>query len=68
MMLFSQHDIMVKERTPQELKKYISGTGTASKELMVSVITRLFNLQTAPKRHDTADALGLARLVKNTIK
>ena len=68
MMLFRQHDIMVKERTPQELKKYISGTGTASKELMVSVITRLFNLQTAPKRHDTADALGLARLVKNTIK
>lgn len=66
MMLFSQQDIFVKERTPQELKKYITGNGSASKELMVSVITRLFQLQTAPKRHDTADALGLAWLVKQT--
>lgn len=68
MMLFSQHDIVAQERTPQELKKYITGNGLASKELMINVVTRLFHLETAPRRHDTADALGLAWLAKNTQK
>lgn len=61
-MLFSTHHIPLYEYTPNELKKRITGTGTASKELMMQVTTRLFSLENAPKRHDTSDALGLARL------
>lgn len=66
-MLFSSHTIPLYEWTPNELKKRITGNGQASKELMVNVITRLYQLETAPKRHDTADALGLARIVRRTL-
>ena len=61
-MLFATKKIPLHERTPGELKKWITGNGQASKELMVNVVTRLYHLESKPKRHDTADALGLAYL------
>ncbi len=63
-MLFSTNKIPLHEWTPNEVKKRVSGNWNASKELMVNVVTRLFELAEAPKRHDTADALGLAWMVK----
>jgi crossover junction endodeoxyribonuclease RuvC len=63
-MLFSTKKIPLHEWTPNELKKRVTGNGNASKELMVNVVTRLYDLAEAPKRHDTADAMGLAWMVK----
>lgn len=62
-MLFRKHTIPIHERTPQELKKYITGNGKASKEAMQRMIVKLYQLEEMPKWHDTADALGLARLL-----
>lgn len=63
-MLFCQKKIPLYEWTPLQLKKAITGSGKAGKELMVNVITKLYQLETAPERHDAADALGLCRMVK----
>lgn len=63
-MLFSTKKIPLHEWTPNELKKRVTGNGNASKELMVNVVTRLYELAEAPKWHDTADAMGLARMVQ----
>lgn len=65
-MLFTTHKIPLHEWTPNELKKRVTGNGNASKELMLNVITRLYDLAEAPKWHDTADAMGLAWMVKRS--
>jgi len=62
-MLFSTNNIPLHERTPNEVKKRVTWNGNASKDLMVNVVTRLYQLTEAPKRHDTADAMGLAWMV-----
>lgn len=67
-MLFKQQHIPLVERTPNELKKYITGNGNASKELMMKTITKIYALKDGEiKRHDTADALGLAYLLGQKI-
>lgn len=67
-MLFSTQKIPLHEWTPNEIKKRVTWNWNASKELMVNVITRLYQLAEAPKRHDTADALGLARMVLKNLE
>lgn len=67
-MLFSTHKIPLYEWTPNEIKKRVTWNGNASKELMVNVVTRLYQLAEAPKRHDTADALGLAWMVLKNLE
>ncbi len=62
-MLFRKHTIPIHEWTPQELKKYITGSWTASKDAMQRMIVKLYQLEETPKRHDTSDALWLARLL-----
>lgn len=65
-MMFRRHTIPLHEWTPQSIKKYISGNGSASKELMLAVIKKMFTLTDEQlKRHDAADALGIALMVKN---
>ena len=65
-MLFRRHTIQLFERTPQEIKKYISWNGNSSKELMLAVIKKMFSLTDEQlKRHDAADAIGIALMVKN---
>jgi crossover junction endodeoxyribonuclease RuvC len=67
-MLFRKHTIPLYERTPQEIKKYITWNGNASKELMLAVIKKMFTLTDEQlKRHDAADAIGIALMVKNKI-
>ncbi len=68
-MMFRSHTIPLHERTPQEIKKYITGNGNASKELMLAVIKKMFGLTDKQlKRHDAADALGIALMVKNKLE
>lgn len=62
-MLFMKKNIKIHEYTPKELKKSITGNGSAEKIFMQQFITRLFGLQDLPEYHDSADALGLAYLV-----
>ncbi len=67
-MLFRKHTIPIFERTPQQLKKYITGNGLASKDAMQRMIVKLYRLEEKPKWHDTADALGLAWILSRTKK
>lgn len=52
----------IREFSPIELKKYITGNGKADKTLVQKMIMKLFRLQELPEYHDAADALGLAYL------
>lgn len=54
--------IKMKEFTPIELKKYITGNGKAEKILVQKTIMKLYKLQELPEYNDAADALGLAYL------
>ena len=45
---------------PTEMKKYITGWGTANKARIHTMITHLYQLDTAPQYADISDALGIA--------
>jgi len=53
-------DVAVHTYTPSEVKAAITGSGTADKKQMTSMVTRLLRLEVAPKPADAADALALA--------
>lgn len=57
-----QHNIIINEYTPPELKRRITGNGKAGKELVQRMIMKYFNLENIPQYHDAADALWLAFL------
>lgn len=68
-MLFRRYTLPMIERTPQEIKKHITGNGNASKELMLAVIKKIFTLtEEELKWHDAADALGIALMVKQRVE
>lgn len=46
--------------TPSEVKAAVTGNGRADKSQVTAMITRILQLQTAPKPADAADALALA--------
>ncbi len=60
MMLFLKNKIKVKELTPIEVKKYITGNGKADKKLVQHMIMKIFGLQQMPEYNDAADALAMA--------
>lgn len=55
-----KHKITIKEFTPIELKKFVTGNGKAEKKLVQNCIMKLYNLKDFPEFNDAADALGLA--------
>lgn len=55
-----KHKIQIKEITPIQLKKYITGNAKAEKRLVQKCIMKLYNLKEFPEFNDAADALGLA--------
>jgi len=55
-----KHNIKIKEFTPIELKKFITGNGKAEKKLVQNCIMKLYNLKDFPEFNDAADALALA--------
>lgn len=59
--------LMVDEFTPSEIKQAVTGTGTADKEMVQTMVVRLLALSTMP-RTDEADALACAVCAANTMK
>lgn len=52
-----KYKIAIKEITPIQLKKYITGNGKAEKKLVQKCVVKLYNLQECPEFNDAADAL-----------
>jgi crossover junction endodeoxyribonuclease RuvC len=50
----------VQLHTPSEVKAAITGSGTADKAQVTTMVTRILRLEVAPKPADAADALALA--------
>ncbi|MBP6910928.1 crossover junction endodeoxyribonuclease RuvC [Patescibacteria group bacterium] len=50
----------MKEYSPIELKKYITGNGKADKMFVQRMIMKIYKLEELPEYNDAADALGLA--------
>lgn len=55
-----KNSVTIKEFTPIELKKFITGNGKAEKKLVQNCIMKLYNLKDFPEFNDAADALWLA--------
>lgn len=60
LLLASQNSIPVRTYTPSEVKAAVSGNGRADKAQVTSMVTRILNLEVAPKPADAADALAIA--------
>ena len=56
----SRRGLPVALHTPSEVKAAITGSGTADKRQVGTMVTRLLRLETMPKPADAADALALA--------
>ncbi len=54
--------ILVHEFTPLQVKRGISGNGTAKKEQVQNALKIIFKLDTIPKPDDAADAIAIAYL------
>jgi len=50
----------VQTYTPSEVKAAVTGSGTAGKQQVTSMVTRLLGLDAPPRPADAADALALA--------
>lgn len=53
-------DIPITEYTPREIKKSITGNGTASKEQVAAMLTHLTNYDLSPETLDATDGLAAA--------
>jgi crossover junction endodeoxyribonuclease RuvC len=60
MVAAAQHGIPVRLHTPSEVKAAITGSGSADKAQVTTMVTRILKLSSAPKPADAADALALA--------
>jgi crossover junction endodeoxyribonuclease RuvC len=56
----SRRGLSVALHTPSEVKAAITGSGTADKQQVGAMVTRLLRLDAMPKPADAADALALA--------
>ncbi|WP_019289243.1 crossover junction endodeoxyribonuclease RuvC [Rhodococcus pyridinivorans] len=56
----ARRSIPVTFHTPSEVKAAVTGSGTADKKQVTTMITRILKLDAAPKPADAADALALA--------
>ncbi len=67
-MLFLKNWIDIKELTPIEVKKYITGNWRADKLLVQKMIMKIFALQEFPEYNDAADALAMAYIAGRVTK
>ena len=60
--IMTAHSMGVKiaEYTPLQVKQAVVGYGRAEKKQVITMVTRLLNLDKPPKPDDTADALAIA--------
>ncbi len=56
----ARHGIPVAVHTPSEVKAAVTGSGTAGKEQVTVMVTRILQLPARPRPADAADALALA--------
>lgn len=61
-----KNKIKIKEYTPIEVKKFITGNGKAEKNLVQKCIMKIYNLKDFPEFNDAADALALAYIASKT--
>ncbi len=61
-----KHKIEIKEYTPIEVKKCITGNSKAEKKLVQQCIMKIYNLKDFPEFNDAADALALAYIASRT--
>ncbi|MDD2916455.1 MAG: crossover junction endodeoxyribonuclease RuvC [Candidatus Gracilibacteria bacterium] len=54
--------LLIHEFTPLQVKRGISGNGTAKKEQVQNALKIIFKLETIPKPDDAADAIAIAYL------
>ena len=60
MLALAQHNIIIEEYSPREVKKSVVGNGNASKEQVAYMVQKILSLSTKPKTEDAADALAIA--------
>jgi len=60
MLAAARHGIEVQLHTPSEVKAAITGSGSADKAQVTTMVTRILKLPSAPHPADAADALALA--------
>jgi crossover junction endodeoxyribonuclease RuvC len=56
----ARHDIPISEYSPREIKLAVAGSGAASKEQVRRMVQALLDLDEAPAKMDTSDALAVA--------
>ncbi len=59
-MCAEKNGVNVKEYTPLQVKQSVVGYGRADKKQVITMVTKLLGLPSAPHPDDTADALALA--------
>ena len=63
LLVLAEAEIITKELPPRLVKKNITGTGSASKDQINSMVRRLLNI--IPKNEDSSDALAIAISAQN---
>jgi crossover junction endodeoxyribonuclease RuvC len=61
----AQHDVAVREATPNEVKVAVAGYGAADKEQVGRMVATILGLEAVPTPDDAADALAVAICVAN---
>ncbi|HSS35161.1 MAG TPA: crossover junction endodeoxyribonuclease RuvC, partial [Patescibacteria group bacterium] len=61
----AQHDIPVREATPNEVKVAVAGYGAADKEQVGRMVATILGLDAVPTPDDAADALAVAICIAN---
>ena len=61
-----KNNIKIKEYTPIQLKKFITGNGKAEKKLVQNCIMKIYRLKDFPEFNDAADALALAYIASKS--
>ena len=62
----AQHDLPVREATPNEVKSDVSGYGAADKEQIQRMVQMVIGMAERPRPDDAADALAIAIWAANT--
>jgi crossover junction endodeoxyribonuclease RuvC len=60
LLVLADAGLPVVELTPNEIKQAVAGYGSADKQQMQAMVTRLLGLKCIPKPDDAADALAIA--------
>ncbi|MBM4158725.1 MAG: crossover junction endodeoxyribonuclease RuvC [Ignavibacteria bacterium] len=54
------NNMNVSEYTPREIKKSVTGSGSASKRMVMNIIKSIFSIKEDPEFYDSSDALAVA--------